>query len=233
MVCTKCTRRTSPETCNGAGACRLANNVVMGDMEDLMSGPGGRMNPSLQSSADVDASSKNITMKTGRKLYHRLRARYLDAKEKEATKQHTRRKSTINVNHPIEIIPVSCLSNCDRGNCIAVTASGKFTYQFGDLDERKPEVLDDIMRFVSQYTESEDGFSKTKTRPTWMKSNVLARIPPLPLPQKVQPDWYDREAEQRLEYEELKRRTQTSPSSSSSSSSSSGERCECKRDFIR
>ncbi|RKP08688.1 hypothetical protein THASP1DRAFT_23374 [Thamnocephalis sphaerospora] len=221
LVCTKCARRDLPESCAAAGVCRLSNtNPLLADMEDLISGPGGRADPSLMSAGDVasgaSVAAPDMKIKTGRKLYHRLRARQLDVSTSNVPLQNLRRRrgdsydasavSSVQKTKQLRILPVACLSNCDRGNCIAVMAPGKYTYQFGDLDERRTEVLDDVMRFVNSYMESEDGFSKTKTRPAWMKSNVLARIPPLPMPGNIIPDWYDPVAEGRLEKEELERR---------------------------
>ncbi|KAI8053727.1 hypothetical protein BDF22DRAFT_434446 [Syncephalis plumigaleata] len=215
MVCSKCVRRDLPEACTMAASCRAsasASTPLLGDMEDLIGGGTTLANPSLMSARDIKSTAlamsqegdnaSSIQIKTGRKLYHRLRARRLD---KLSTKETTD-DALIQQQHQLRIIPVDCLSNCDRGNCIAITAPGKYTYQFGDLDERRPEVLDDIMRFTTNYMESTDGFSKTKTRPTWMKSNVLARIPPLPIPSNLLPNWYNMEQEDTLEANEIQRR---------------------------
>ncbi|RKP22328.1 hypothetical protein SYNPS1DRAFT_25973 [Syncephalis pseudoplumigaleata] len=170
-----------------AANCRASGSVppLLGDMEDLIGSGGSLANASLMSARDVKLNAQQedssaVQIKTGRKLYHRLRARRLDKLLAEETGGMLRNQ--------LRIVPVDCLSNCDRGNCIAITAPGKYTYQFGDLDERRPEVLDDIVRFTMNYMESADGFSKTKTRPTWMKSNVLARIPPLPMPSNLVPN---------------------------------------------
>ncbi|KAI9596116.1 hypothetical protein BDF19DRAFT_413148 [Syncephalis fuscata] len=218
MVCSKCVRRDLPDACTMAANCRVPNTItppLLGDMEDLIGGAGCFANPSLMSARDVKATATDdpdstIQIKTGRKLYHRLRARRLDklSAAKSSTSTIDEEAVADKMAHQLRIVPVDCLSNCDRGNCIAITAPGKYIYQFGDLDERRPEVLDDIIRFTMNYMESADGFSKTKTRPTWMKSNVLARIPPLPMPSNIIPDWHNMEQEDMLEAEEIHRRVE-------------------------
>jgi predicted metal-binding protein len=197
-----------------AANCRASASAatpLLGDMEDLIDSSSNILaNPSLMSARDIksittcqqSSSSSSIQIKTGRKLYHRLRARRLD----KLSMKDTNDTFVQQQQRQLRIVPVECLSNCDRGNCIAITAPGKYTYQFGDLDERRPEVLDDIIRFTMNYMESTDGFSKTKTRPTWMKSNVLARIPPLPIPSNLVPNWYNVEQEDTLEAKEIQRR---------------------------
>ncbi|KAJ1979649.1 hypothetical protein H4R33_005671 [Dimargaris cristalligena] len=82
----------------------------------------------------------------------------------------------------IKIMPVDCLSVCDRANAIALSAPGKYTYQFADLDHTDPEALHDIMQFAHDYIHSQDGYTKSKQRPTRLRKNVTARIPPLNIP---------------------------------------------------
>jgi len=79
------------------------------------------------------------------------------------------------------IQPVHCLSACGRGNVVAMAGGGKYTYQFGDVDERDEEQVGELLQFCEQWMESRDGFSKAKTRPRRMRSNCLARVPPLPM----------------------------------------------------
>jgi len=79
------------------------------------------------------------------------------------------------------IQPVNCLSACGRGNVVAMAGGGKYTYQFGDVDERDEEQVGELLQFCEQWMESKDGFSKAKTRPRRMRSNCLARVPPLPV----------------------------------------------------
>lgn len=79
-------------------------------------------------------------------------------------------------NKTLEIVPVKCLSTCDMANCIAFRAApDKYCYQFG---EQKGENISDIEDFAKMYVESDDGFSKSKTRPVSLRKTLLARIPP-------------------------------------------------------
>jgi predicted metal-binding protein len=88
----------------------------------------------------------------------------------------------------LAVVPVECLSTCYRASSISYVCPGKFAYQFGDLDPRSAG--GDVVAFARQYVAAPDGFSKTKTRPPGLRSNILARIPPLPLPTSVVPPEY-------------------------------------------
>ncbi|KAJ2659300.1 hypothetical protein IW148_004313 [Coemansia sp. RSA 1199] len=70
---------------------------------------------------------------------------------------------------------------CHLGNVIAVSAPGKFGYQFGAMHENDSEDMQAILQFAEDYIESQEGFTKNKTRPARLSRNILARIPP-PLP---------------------------------------------------
>lgn len=78
-------------------------------------------------------------------------------------------------NSCLQVKPVKCLSTCDQANCIAIAGEGKYSYQFADMSL---DSVSDIMEFTKSFVESEDGFSKSKTRPHHVKKTILARIPP-------------------------------------------------------
>lgn len=105
--------------------------------------------------------------KTGQVLFSKLKER------------HAQRDAPTHDLDNLQIVPVNCLSSCDRGNAIAMGAHGKYTYQFGDLDETDAEQVNDVLLFTRQWVDSSDGFSKARTRPKRMRSNTLARVPPL------------------------------------------------------
>ena len=75
----------------------------------------------------------------------------------------------------LSFIPIKCLSACNYANSMAISATDKYTYQFGCLNYND---VDDIFDFITQYIASKDGFSKKNDRPTSLKETVLARIPP-------------------------------------------------------
>lgn len=77
----------------------------------------------------------------------------------------------------LEVAPVECLSNCQRGCSAAVAAPGKWTYVIGDLD---PETTTaDILQFARQHQAAPDGLTVWRERPEHVRKNTIARIPPL------------------------------------------------------
>ncbi|ORZ33937.1 hypothetical protein BCR44DRAFT_1437339 [Catenaria anguillulae PL171] len=93
----------------------------------------------------------------------------------------------------LQILPVKCLANCDGANCIALSAYDKFTYQFTGLCATDEQDIEDIASFAGYYAtgrycagqdevlgvEDAVAMTKVKTRPRGLKSNCVARIPPL------------------------------------------------------
>lgn len=73
----------------------------------------------------------------------------------------------------IHVEPVSCLSNCDRGVSVALSADGKFSWLFGERGHRDEDV-ELILKAALAYNESPDGFIAKTARPR----PVIGRIPP-------------------------------------------------------
>ncbi|OMJ14705.1 hypothetical protein AYI69_g8480 [Smittium culicis] len=187
FVCTKC-QRTDVNKCElGYYSCVLEpdydqnSKSNIGDIEDLIT--------PMVANSTVDGKDK----RTGRILYENL-SNLLKQQErinKLCTVSGIKSRNSLSpyvssenpcsnsLDNRLQILPVKCLGTCSRGNVIAFAAQNKFSYQFCDLNEVNNEHLEDILEFASMYTESEDGFSKTKTRPNHLRSNLLARIPPL------------------------------------------------------
>ncbi|OMJ24296.1 hypothetical protein AYI70_g1690 [Smittium culicis] len=187
FVCTKC-QRTDVNKCElGYYSCVLepdydqTNKSNIGDIEDLIT--------PMVANSTIDGKNK----RTGRILYENL-SNLLKQQErinKLCTVSGIKPRNSLSpyvssenpcsnsLDNRLQILPVKCLGTCSRGNVIAFGAQNKFSYQFCDLNEVDNEHLEDILEFASMYTESEDGFSKTKTRPNHLRSNLLARIPPL------------------------------------------------------
>lgn len=79
----------------------------------------------------------------------------------------------------LDIVPIECLSNCQRGCSVAVSAMGKWTYVVGGLD---PDVhAADVVRFACQHRAHAEGLPVWRERPVYIRKNVIARVPPLPL----------------------------------------------------
>jgi predicted metal-binding protein len=77
------------------------------------------------------------------------------------------------------IVETECLSNCDRGCSVALTAPGRWSYIYGDLSQAS---VDDVLTGASKYAATEDGLVPWRERPTIFRKGVIARIPPSPKP---------------------------------------------------
>jgi predicted metal-binding protein len=68
------------------------------------------------------------------------------------------------------------MSQCKRPCTIALSAPGRFTYLFGDLD---PEThAADVLAVAVSYSNSETGFLTRPARPEVLRAGILGRIPP-------------------------------------------------------
>ncbi|KAI9502516.1 hypothetical protein BX070DRAFT_226292 [Coemansia spiralis] len=184
FVCVKCHRQSTNEVCekicsdeDGVLRCKLRprDGRLVDDMEDLVM----PMTPKMY----TDGRRKT----TGRMLYENLRALHTQHEHmKERAACHGSADSAVRdcpnaVKSRLRIVPVNCLSMCHLGNVIAVSAPGKFSYQFGAMHENDSEDMQAILQFAEDYIESPEGFTKNKTRPPRLSRNILSRIPP-PLP---------------------------------------------------
>ena len=74
---------------------------------------------------------------------------------------------------------VNCMSNCKRACTISLTAKKSFTYVFGDIDPENSEYLESLIKLVSKYSLSSDGFLRRSYRPLLFQSSILGRLPPI------------------------------------------------------
>jgi predicted metal-binding protein len=82
----------------------------------------------------------------------------------------------------LDIVPVECLSNCQRGCTAAVTAPGKWTYVIGNLD---PDLhAGDMLDFARLHRAHAEGLPVWRERPVHIRRNTMARVPPVPSPDK-------------------------------------------------
>ncbi|KAJ2541152.1 hypothetical protein EV175_006169 [Coemansia sp. RSA 1933] len=187
FVCVKCHRQSTNEVCekicsdeDGVLRCKLRprNGLPVDDMEDLV----------LPMTPRMYTNGRRKT--TGRMLYENLTALHDQHERMKArtachgsTAPHSSasRECPNAVRSRLRIVPVNCLSMCHLGNVIAVAGPGKFSYQFGAMHENDSEDMQAILQFSEDYIESDEGFTKNKTRPPTLSRNILARIPP-PLP---------------------------------------------------
>ncbi|UFZ04708.1 DUF1636 domain-containing protein [Bradyrhizobium ontarionense] len=84
----------------------------------------------------------------------------------------------------VTVVPVECLSNCNRACTVAVTAPGKWTYVLGALD---PDVhAEDVLAFARLHQQHEAGLPAWRERPEYIRKNTIARVPATPAPSRTQ-----------------------------------------------
>lgn len=76
------------------------------------------------------------------------------------------------------VVPVECLSNCNRSCTVAVAASGKWTYVLGALDPA--EHARDVLSFAGLHAAHPEGVPVWRDRPQHIRKNTISRVPPLP-----------------------------------------------------
>ncbi len=77
----------------------------------------------------------------------------------------------------VRIQPVECLSACDNGCSIALSAPGRWSYVYGHMDPATH--VTDILAGAAAYATSPDGIVPWRDRPTIFRKQSLARIPPM------------------------------------------------------
>jgi predicted metal-binding protein len=77
----------------------------------------------------------------------------------------------------IAMAPVDCLAVCDRPVTLAFQALGKWSYIVGGAGEVD---LADILAAARAVAASPHGIPAMDDRPSFFRSGVIARVPPLP-----------------------------------------------------
>lgn len=85
----------------------------------------------------------------------------------------------------LAVVPVECLSNCNRSCTVAVTARGKWTFVLGTLDPALH--AGDVLAFARLHQAHEAGLPVWRQRPEYIRKNTIARVPPLPRLEEVLP----------------------------------------------
>lgn len=90
---------------------------------------------------------------------------------------------------PLRVEAVECLSVCKRPCTVAVSAPGRWTYVYGDLDPAAS--ADVILDGAALYARAPGGVVPWRDRPQAFRKGVVARIPPLaaarPAPENADP----------------------------------------------
>ncbi|MFN3971745.1 MAG: DUF1636 family protein [Gemmobacter sp.] len=72
---------------------------------------------------------------------------------------------------------VECLSVCQNGCAVALTAPGKWSYVYGGLDPATHAA--DILQGAALYAAAPDGLVPWRERPEVFRKQSVARIPPM------------------------------------------------------
>ncbi|HLX14293.1 MAG TPA: DUF1636 domain-containing protein [Bradyrhizobium sp.] len=76
----------------------------------------------------------------------------------------------------VSIVPVECLSACNQGCSVALSAPGRWSYVYGRLSE---ENAGDVIAGATAYAAAPDGIVPWRRRPEIFRKQSLARIPPI------------------------------------------------------
>lgn len=78
---------------------------------------------------------------------------------------------------------VGCMSACSRSCAISFAAAGKHTYLFGDIAPQDSSIaLSNILDCAEKYYQHPTGILPWAERPAPLKQGILAKIPPLTIP---------------------------------------------------
>ena len=76
----------------------------------------------------------------------------------------------------VALRPVECLSGCDHGCNLSLSAPGKWSYVYGRMD---PDLHPtSILAGAARYAASVDGIVPWRDRPEIFRKQSLARVPP-------------------------------------------------------
>jgi predicted metal-binding protein len=76
----------------------------------------------------------------------------------------------------VTVVPVECLSACNNGCSVALSAPGRWAYVYGRLSEANAR---DVLAGAAAYAAAPDGIVPWRTRPEIFRKQSLARIPPI------------------------------------------------------
>ena len=83
----------------------------------------------------------------------------------------------------VTIVPVECLSACNNGCSVALSAPGRWAYVYGRMSEANAK---DILAGAAAYAAAPDGLVPWRSRPEVFRKQSLARIPPMSLPEAAE-----------------------------------------------
>jgi len=76
----------------------------------------------------------------------------------------------------VNVVSVECLSACNQGCSVALSAPGRWSYVYGRMSEADAPA---ILAGAAAYAAAADGVVPWRTRPEIFRKQSLARIPPI------------------------------------------------------
>ncbi|MGA2054731.1 MAG: DUF1636 domain-containing protein [Bradyrhizobium sp.] len=76
----------------------------------------------------------------------------------------------------VNVVPVECLSACNQGCSVALSAPGRWSYVYGRLSDANAS---DVIAGAVAYAAAPDGIVPWRSRPEIFRKQSLARIPPI------------------------------------------------------
>jgi predicted metal-binding protein len=76
----------------------------------------------------------------------------------------------------VRVVPVECLSACNQGCSVALSAPGRWSYVYGRLSDTNAR---DVVAGAAAYADASDGIVPWRRRPEIFRKQSLARIPPI------------------------------------------------------
>ncbi|MGA7072865.1 DUF1636 family protein [Bradyrhizobium sp.] len=82
----------------------------------------------------------------------------------------------VGVPEGVNVVPVECLSACNQGCSVALSAPGRWSYVYGRLSDANAP---DVAAGAAAYATAPDGIVPWRQRPEIFRKQSLARIPPI------------------------------------------------------
>src|ERR1700743_3121773 len=83
----------------------------------------------------------------------------------------------------VNVVPVECLSACNNGCSVSLSAPGRWSYVYGRMSEANAE---DILAGAGAYAAAPNGLVPWRARPEVFRQQPVARSPPLSLPEAAE-----------------------------------------------
>jgi predicted metal-binding protein len=98
--------------------------------------------------------------------------------EGEATPGALLHQAIVDAGSPpgVNVVAVACLSACNNGCSVALSAPGRWSYVYGRMSETNAR---DILEGAAAYAAAPDGIVPWRARPEIFRKQSLARIPPI------------------------------------------------------